>query len=71
MKNIFMNLVDETLPVIPVIDIDINEDESELFNESVNEVSMTALLENESMDVDEYVEYGFPDVADVLNTHSV
>ena len=75
MKNIFMDLVDATLPEIPVEDTDICEDESDndgwlqFFNESINEISMTALLEDESMDIDEDVEYGFPDVVDnVLNT---
>ena len=77
MRSIFTDLANETLPEIPVEDTDINEDETDdhdwmrLFNESITEVSMTALLEDESMDFDEDVErvdHGFPDVVDdVLN----
>ena len=73
MRSIFTDLANETLPEIPVEDTDINEDETDdhdwmrLFNKSITEVSMTALLEDESMDFDEdleRVDYGFHGVVD-------
>lgn len=74
LKGIFVDLAAETLPEIPVEDTDINEEESNdddwtrLLNDSLTDVSLTALLEDESMDIDEDVEYGYPDIVDsVLN----
>ena len=76
MRHIFNDLPEETLPEIPMENTDINEEESDddwvrLFNESFTDLSMTALLEEESMDIDEDVvnqDYVFPDVVDnVLN----
>jgi len=76
MRNIFTDLGDERLPEISPEDSDINEDECDddwvrLFNDSVTEDSMAAMLEGESMDIDENVQledYNFPDaVYNVLN----
>ena len=76
MRNIFNDLAEETLSEFPMENTDINEEESDddwvrLFNESFTDLSMTALLEEESMDIDEDVvhqDYVFPDVVDnVLN----
>lgn len=76
MKNIFTDLADERLPEISLEDTDINEDECDddwvrLFNDSVTEDSMAAILEGESMDIDEdvqLVDNNFPDaVYNVLN----
>ena len=76
MKNIFTDLADERLPEISLEDTDINENECDddwvrLFNNSITEDSMAAILEGESMDIDEdaqLVDYNFPDaVYNVLN----
>ena len=76
MRNIFTDLADERLPEISLEDTDINGDEYDddwvqLFNDSITEDSMAAILEGESMDIDEDVElvdYNFPDaVHNVLN----
>ena len=76
MRNIFTDLADERLPEISLEDTDINEDEYDddwvqLFNDSITEDSMAAILEGESMDIEEdvqLVEYNFPDaVHNVLN----
>ena len=76
MRNIFNDLAEETLPEIPMENTDINEEECDddwvrLINESFTDLRMTALLEEESMDVDEDVvhqDYVFLDVVDnVLN----
>ena len=76
MRNIFTDLANERVPEIPLEDTDINEDECDddwvqLFNDSITEDSMAALLECESMDIDEdvqLVDYNFPDaVYNVLN----
>jgi hypothetical protein len=75
MKGLFADLVDETLPDAPVEDTDVSEDNCDdddwerLLNESLNDFSLTTLLEDESMDIDEDVEHGYPDIVDnVLNT---
>lgn len=76
MRNIFTDLADERLPEISLEDTDINEDKCDddwvqLFNDSITEDSMAALLEGESMDIDEdvqLVDYNFPAaVYNVLN----
>ena len=76
MRNIFTDLTDERLPEISPEDSDINEDECDddwvrLFNDSVTEDSMAAMLQGESMDIDEDVQledYNIPDaVYNVLN----
>ena len=76
MRNIFTDLANERLPEISLEDTDINEDECDddwvqLFNDSITDDSMAALLEGESMDIDEdvqLVDYNFPDaVYNVLN----
>lgn len=69
MRNIFTDLANERLPEISLEDTDINEDECDddwvqLFNDSITDDSMAALLEGESMDIDEdvqLVDYNFPD----------
>lgn len=76
MRNIFTDLADERRPEISLEDTDINEDECDddwvrLFNDSITEDSMAAILEGESMDIDEdvqLVDNNFPDaVYNVLN----
>lgn len=76
MRNIFTGLANERLPEISLEDTDINEDECDddwvqLFNDSITDDSMAALLQGESMDIDEdvqLVDYNFPDaVYNVLN----
>ena len=69
MRNIFTDLADEKVPEISLEDSDINEDECDddwvrLFNDSITEDSMAAILEGEGMDIDEdaqLVDYNFPD----------
>ena len=76
MRNIFTDLTNERLPEFSMEDTDINEDEcdddwAQLFDDSITEDSMAALLEGESMDIDEdvqLVDHNFPDaVYNVLN----
>ena len=75
MKDIFKDLKDETLPAIPVEDTDIHEECDDdnawlqLLNDSLNDISLDALLQDESMDIDEDIGCGYPAIVDnVLNT---
>ena len=75
LKGLFTDLIDETVPEASIEDTDINEDDSDdddwerLLNGSLNDFSLTSLLGDESMDIDEHEEHGYPDIVDdVLNT---
>lgn len=75
LKGLFTDLLDETVPEASIEDIVINEDDGDdddwerLLNGSLNDFSLTSLLGEESMDIDEHEEYGYPDIVDdVLNT---
>ncbi len=75
LKGLFTDLLDETVPEASIEDTDINEDDDDdddwerLLNGSLNDFSLTSLLGDESMDIDEHEEHGYPGVVDdVLNT---
>ena len=73
LKDIFDDLVEESVPDVPIEDTDVNEDEcdddwSEIFNESLTDFSFNTLLEDESMDIDEDAEDAYPAIFDTVLT---